>query len=53
MDTQPILPVTVSVKKIKGAARQRYGDGDGDGVVRCQKAFMPNVFNVSILRYQL
>ena len=23
MDTQPILPVTVSVKNIKGAARQR------------------------------
>ena len=25
---QPILPVTVHVKKIKSAARQRYGDGD-------------------------
>ena len=35
MDMQPILPVTVPVKKIKGAARQRYGDGDG--VVRCKQ----------------
>ena len=26
---QPILPVTLLVKKIKGAARQRYVDGDG------------------------
>ena len=32
---QPILPVTVPVKKIKGATRQRYGDGDG--VVRCKQ----------------
>ena len=26
---RPILPVTVPVKKIKGAARQCYSDGDG------------------------
>ena len=31
---QPILPVTVSVKKIKGAAR-RIHCGDFDGVARC------------------
>ena len=29
MCMQPILPVTLPVKKIKGAARQRYVDGDG------------------------
>ena len=28
MGMQPILPVTVPVKNIKGAACQRYGDGD-------------------------
>ena len=27
--TQLILPITVPIKNIKGAARQRYGDGDG------------------------
>ena len=32
IDLQPILPVTVPVKKIKGAARQRYGDSDGIGL---------------------
>ena len=26
---QPILPVTVSIKKIKGAAGLCYGDSDG------------------------
>ena len=35
MGTQPILPITVSVKKIKGAAHQRYGEGDR--VVRCEQ----------------
>ena len=35
MGTQPILPVTVSIKKIKGAARQCYGDGDR--VVQCEQ----------------
>ena len=35
MGVQPILPVTVPVKKIKDAARQCYGDGDG--VVRCEQ----------------
>ena len=29
MGMQPILSVTVPIKKIKGAARQRYCDGDG------------------------
>ena len=33
MGMQPILLVTVSVKKIKGAACQRYVDGDGDVTV--------------------
>ena len=32
---QPIIPVTVTVKKIKGAAHQRYGDG----VARCEQTF--------------
>ena len=32
---QPILPITVPVKKIKGAACQC--DGDGDGVVWCEQ----------------
>ena len=31
------LPVTVSVKKIKGAAHQRYGDGGG--IVWCEETF--------------
>ena len=26
---QPILPVKLPIKKIKGAARQHYGDDDG------------------------
>ena len=34
MGMQPILRVTVIVRMIKGAARQRYGDG----VVRCEQA---------------
>ena len=34
---QPILSVTVPIKKIKGAARQRYG-GD-DGLAWCEWAF--------------
>ena len=33
---QPILPVTVPIKKIKGATRQRYGDGDG--IAWCERA---------------
>ena len=33
---QPILPVTVTVKKIKGVARQCYGDGDE--VIQCEQA---------------
>ena len=37
MGMQLILPVTVPVKKIKGAARQCYGDGDG--VVRSEQTF--------------
>ena len=37
MGMQPILPVTVLVKKIKGAAHQCYGHGDG--VVRCEQTF--------------
>ena len=37
MGMQPILPITVSVKKIKSAARQRYDDGDE--VVRCEQTF--------------
>ena len=29
MGLQPILPITVPIKNIKGATRQHYGDGDG------------------------
>ena len=32
---QPILSVTLTVKKIKGAANQRYSDSDG--IVRCEQ----------------
>ena len=32
---QPMLSVTLTVKKIKGAVHQRYGDSDG--VVRCEQ----------------
>ena len=31
----PILPISVPVKKRKGAARQCYGDGDG--VIHCEQ----------------
>ena len=37
---QPILSVTVPVKKIKGTARQCYGGSDGDGVVWCGWTFI-------------
>ena len=37
MGMQPILPVTVAVIKIKGAAHQSYGDGMG--VARCEQTF--------------
>ena len=39
MGVQPILAVTVSVKKIKGFARQRYGDGEE--VVRRERSLKP------------
>ena len=35
MGMQPILPVTVTVKKTKGAARQHCGDGDSDARCGC------------------
>ena len=35
----PILSVTMPFKMIKGAAFQCYGDGNGDGVVRCEQTF--------------
>ena len=38
MGMRPILPITVPVKKIKGATRQCYGDGDG--VTWCEQALM-------------
>ena len=37
MGIQPILPITVPVKKIKSTARQCYSDGDG--VVWCEQSF--------------
>ena len=36
MGMQTILPITVPMKKIKGAVGQCYSDGDG--VVRCEQA---------------
>ena len=39
MGMQRILPVTLPVKKIKGAAGKRYGDGDVDGLVWCEQTF--------------
>ena len=36
MGMEPILPVSVPVKKIKRAARQHYIDGDVDA--RCERA---------------
>ena len=38
MGVQSILPVAMPVLKIKGAAHQRYSDGDG--VVRCEQIFI-------------
>ena len=35
MGMQPILPVTVPIKKIKGDFSKCYGDGDG--VIRCEQ----------------
>ena len=43
MSVQPILPITGLVRKIKGAAHQCYGDGDG--VVRCEETF--NLFDIT------
>ena len=43
MGMQPILPVTVPIKKIKGVTNQCYGDGDGDGVVRCEQTCLLQV----------
>ena len=40
MGMQPILPVTVPVKKIKGATHQCYGGGDGG--IRCEQTFNIN-----------
>ena len=37
MGIQPILPITVHIKKIKGAAHLCYSDGDG--VVRYEQTF--------------
>ena len=37
VDRQNGGPVTVPVRKIKGAAAQCYGDGDG--LVRCEETF--------------
>ena len=34
---QPILPITVHARKMKGAARQLFRDGDG--VVRSEQTF--------------
>ena len=36
---QPILPITVPVKNVKGVARQCYVDGDG--IARCEQPLSP------------
>ena len=41
MGIQLILPVTVPVKKIKGATCQCYGDGDV--VTQCEQAFSDSI----------
>ena len=41
MGMQPILLVTVTVKKIKGPAHKCCGDGGG--VVRCERPSNPHV----------
>ena len=46
MGVQPILPITVPVKKIKGAARQYYSDGDG--VVQYEQSFSDSFDTVHI-----
>ena len=38
MARQPFLPITVSVKKIKGTAHQCYGDDDR--IAWCERAFI-------------
>ena len=38
---QPILPITVPIKTIKGATHQCYGGGDG--VVGCEQTFTQEV----------
>ena len=47
MGMQQILPVTLPVKKIKGAARQHYGNG----VVRCEQTFSPQLFHQLIPQF--
>ena len=43
MGMQPILPITVPIKKIiKGATHQHYGDGDG--IAWCEWAFVPRLY---------
>ena len=37
MGMQPILPITVAVKKIKGVARQQCSDGNL--VILCEQSF--------------
>ena len=49
MGMQPILPVTVSVKKIKSAACQCYGDGDE--VVRCEQTLSVKVNSAMMLAH--
>ena len=51
---QPILPITVTVKKIKGAAHQWYSDNEG--VVRCEQTFRAHLHSVNavmslVIRY--
>ena len=41
MGIQPIIPVPVTHQKIKSAAFQRYGDGNG--VVQCEHTFKVHI----------
>ena len=48
MCMQPILAITVPVKKIKVATRKCDGDGEGDEVVRREQALIVAIHHGSI-----
>ena len=50
MGMQPILSNTVPVKKIKGAAYQCYGDGDG--IAWCEQTLNEVIAIKSIIQFE-